>query len=128
MRGEASWLEQQPYYQRALAGDTVHFSRLVDGVVNGPRWMRTSYVPDFDEAGCVVGVYTTTTDVHDLTVTLEKLRRSVERDALTDALGQLVEDTARRAQMGAAAKAGADRLTWRGAAREALAALGDAAR
>lgn len=49
-------------------------------------------------------------------------------DALTDALGQLVEDTARRAQMGAAAKAGADRLTWRGAAREALAALGDAAR
>ena len=88
VRGEASWLEQQPYYQRALAGDTVHFSRLVDGVVNGPRWMRTSYVPDFDEAGSVVGVYTTTTDVHDLTVTQEKLRRSVERDALTDALSR----------------------------------------
>ncbi len=88
VRGEASWLEQQPYCEKALAGDTVHFSRLVDGLVNGPRWMRTSYVPDTDGSGDVVGVYTITTDVHDLTVTQEKLRRSVERDALTDALSR----------------------------------------
>jgi diguanylate cyclase (GGDEF)-like protein/PAS domain S-box-containing protein len=88
VRGEASWLEQQPYYEQALAGETAHFSRLVEGLVNGPRWMRTSYVPDFDESGAVVGVYTVTTDVHDLTVTQEKLRRSVERDALTGALSR----------------------------------------
>src|SRR5664279_894579 len=29
VRGEASWLEQQPYCETALAGDTAHFSRLV---------------------------------------------------------------------------------------------------
>jgi diguanylate cyclase (GGDEF)-like protein/PAS domain S-box-containing protein len=88
VRGEASWLEQQPYYEKALAGGAVHFSRLVHGLVDGPRWMRTSYVPDFDESDLVIGVYTVTTDVHDLTVTQEKLRRSVERDALTDALSR----------------------------------------
>jgi len=88
VRGVASWLEQQPYYQKALAGDTVHFSRLVDGLMDGPRWLRTSYVPDLDETGSVAGVYTITTDVHDLTITQEQLRRSVERDALTDALSR----------------------------------------
>lgn len=88
VRGEARWLDQQPHYEQALAGGTAHFSRLVDGLVDGPRWMRTSYVPDFDESGAVVGVYTVTTDVHDLTVTQEKLRHSVERDALTNALSR----------------------------------------
>jgi len=88
VRGEASWLEQQPFYEKALAGRAVHFSRLVHGLVDGPRWMRTSYVPDFDEAGVVTGIYTITTDVHDLTIAQEKLRRSVERDALTDALSR----------------------------------------
>lgn len=88
VRGVASWLEQKPYYEKALAGEAVHFSRLVDALVEGPRWLRTSYVPDLDEAGVVTGVYTITTDVHDLTVTQEKLRRSVERDALTDALSR----------------------------------------
>ena len=88
VRGVASWLEQKPYYEQALAGVTAHFSRLVHGLVNGPRWMRTSYVPDIDENGAVIGVYTVTTDVHDLTIAQEQLRRSVERDALTDALSR----------------------------------------
>lgn len=88
VRGEASWREQQPYFEQALDGQAVHFSRLVHGLVEGPRWLRTSYVPDFDDSGSVVGVYTVTTDVHDLTVAQEKLRRSVERDALTDALSR----------------------------------------
>ena len=60
----------------------------MDRLVDGPRWLRTSYVPDLDEVGKVSGVYTITTDVHDLTITQEKLRRSVERDALTDALSR----------------------------------------
>ena len=41
VRGVASWLEQKPYYETALAGTTTHFSRLVHGLVNGSRWMRT---------------------------------------------------------------------------------------
>lgn len=88
VRGEASWQEQRPYYEKALSGQPVDFSRLVYGVVNGPRWMRTTYFPDHDENGDVIGIYTITTDVHELTTTQEKLRRSVERDALTDALSR----------------------------------------
>jgi len=88
VRGDQCWLEQQPYHERALAGETTHFSRLVHDLAEGPRWMRTSYVPDFDDAGKVVGVYTITTDVHELTVAQEQLRRSVERDPLTDVLSR----------------------------------------
>lgn len=88
VRGMVSWLEQKPHYEKALDGTTAHFSRLVHGLVSGPRWMRTSYVPDFDENGSVIGVYTVTTDVHELTIAQEQLRRSVERDALTDALSR----------------------------------------
>ena len=88
VRGEAIWLEQKPYYDKALAGEPSHFSRLVRRIVGGPRWMRTSYYPDFDDGGHVVGVYTLSTDVHELTSTQERLRRSLERDALTDALSR----------------------------------------
>lgn len=45
-------------------------------------------MPDLDTAGSVVGVYTVTIDVHDLTVAQEQLRRSVERDALTNVLSR----------------------------------------
>jgi diguanylate cyclase (GGDEF)-like protein len=50
--------------------------------------MRTSYVPDFGDEGSVVGVYTVTIDVHDLTETQQRLARSVERDDLTDAFSR----------------------------------------
>jgi diguanylate cyclase (GGDEF)-like protein len=66
----------------------VQYTRLVPDLPQGPRWMRTSYVPDFDDAGAVQGCYTVTVDVHDLTVAQERLARSVERDALTDALAR----------------------------------------
>ena len=45
-------------------------------------------MPDFDADGEVVGLYTVTIDVHDLTVAQEQLRRSVERDMLTDVLSR----------------------------------------
>lgn len=50
--------------------------------------MRTSYVPDLAESGEMLGLYTVTIDVHELTVTQEKLKRRVERDALTDVLSR----------------------------------------
>ncbi|MCX9156285.1 diguanylate cyclase [Niveibacterium sp. 24ML] len=88
VRGDAVWQEHLPYLERALAGETVHYSRLVDGLTHGPRWLRTSFVPDFDDDGAVLGLYTVTIDVHDLTIAQEQLRRSVERDALTDVLSR----------------------------------------
>jgi len=92
VRGQRRWAEHEPHFRRALEGKTVQYTRLVDGLANnltgGPRWLRTSYVPDFDAQGQVVGLYTVTIDVHDLTVAQEQLRRSVERDMLTDVLSR----------------------------------------
>jgi diguanylate cyclase (GGDEF)-like protein/PAS domain S-box-containing protein len=90
VRGAQRWIEHQPYFDRALAGESVQYTRLVhygrDGAA--PRWMRTSYVPDRDDRGAVQGVYTVTIDVHELTETQQRLARSAERDGLTDALSR----------------------------------------
>ena len=88
VRGARRWAEHAPYFERALAGHTVQYTRMVDLCTLGTRWMRTSYVPDFDPEGTVIGVYTVTVDVHELTVTQQQLKRSVERDALTDVLSR----------------------------------------
>ena len=88
VRGAARWERHQPYFERALAGEAVQYTRLVEELPQGPRWLRTSYVPDFADDGQVQGVYTVTIDVHDLTESQRQLQRSVERDALTDALSR----------------------------------------
>lgn len=88
VRGARRWAEHAPFFERALKGQTVQYTRLVDRLPQGPRWMRTSYVPDFDARRQVRGLYTVTIDVHELTMAQEKLRRSVERDALTDVLSR----------------------------------------
>jgi diguanylate cyclase (GGDEF)-like protein/PAS domain S-box-containing protein len=88
VRGAKRWAEHQPFFERALKGQTVQYTRLVDRLPQGPRWLRTSYVPDFDARRHVRGLYTVTIDVHELTMAQEKLKRSVERDALTDVLSR----------------------------------------
>lgn len=84
VRGARRWEEHRPYFERALAGETVQYTRLVDWPRLGRRWVRTSYVPDHDGDAQVVGLYTVTMDIHELTVAQERLRRSVELDALTE--------------------------------------------
>jgi len=88
VRGPRRWAEHEPYFQRALQGKTVQYTRLVSALPQGPRWMRTSYVPDLDPDGTVRGLYTVTIDVHELTVAQEKLKRRIERDSLTDVLSR----------------------------------------
>ena len=88
VRGAARWAQHKPYFDRALAGESVQYTRLVHDLPQGPRWMRTSYVPDFGEDGSVLGAYTVTIDVHDLTEAQQRLARSVERDDLTDAFSR----------------------------------------
>jgi len=88
VRGAQRWAEHAPYFERALKGQTVQYTRLVDRLPNGSRWLRTSYVPDFDARRQVRGLYTVTIDVHELTMAQEKLQRSVEHDALTDVLSR----------------------------------------
>lgn len=88
VRESRRWAEHAPFFQRALKGQTVQYTRLVDRARQGPRWMRTSYVPDFDAQRHVRGVYTVAVDVHELTMAQERLKRSVERDSLTDVLSR----------------------------------------
>src|SRR5262249_49059215 len=88
-RGARRWEEHRPFFERALNGESgVVYTRLVTLRDATPRWMRTSYVPDHDDAGAVRGVYTVTVDVHELTLARERLQRSVERDQLTDVLSR----------------------------------------
>jgi diguanylate cyclase (GGDEF)-like protein/PAS domain S-box-containing protein len=88
VRGPARWAEHKPYFDRALGGEAAQYTRLVAGLPQGPRWMRTSYVPDRDDDGAVQGVYTVTIDVHDLTEAQQRLALRAERDALTEALSR----------------------------------------
>jgi diguanylate cyclase (GGDEF)-like protein/PAS domain S-box-containing protein len=88
IRGPARWAVHKPYFDRALAGEQTQYTRLVHGLPQGSRWMRTSYVPDFDDDGAVQGVYTVAMDVHDLTEAQQRLTLRAERDALTDALSR----------------------------------------
>jgi diguanylate cyclase (GGDEF)-like protein/PAS domain S-box-containing protein len=88
VRGARRWAEHRPYFERALAGETVHYARLTGLAHLGPRWVRTTYSPDFDDTGRVVGIYTSTIDVHELTLARQALERSLERDALTDVLSR----------------------------------------
>jgi len=88
LHGERLWAEDRPYFERARAGETCDCTRLTELAHLGPRWVRTTFSPDLDAAGCVVGIYATTFDVHDLTLAQQTLRRSVERDALTDVLSR----------------------------------------
>jgi diguanylate cyclase (GGDEF)-like protein/PAS domain S-box-containing protein len=86
VRGPARWAQHRPYFERALAGQAGQYTRLVENLPQGPRWLRTSYVPDFGDDGAVAGIYTVTIDVHELTEAQQRLQRTVERDGLTDAL------------------------------------------
>jgi diguanylate cyclase (GGDEF)-like protein/PAS domain S-box-containing protein len=88
VRGASRWAEHLPYFERAFAGESAMYTRLVDGHAEGPRWLRTSYVPDFSDDGAVVGVYTVTIDVHELAEARQQLQQTVERDELTQVLSR----------------------------------------
>jgi len=87
-RGEELWARHRPYYERALAGEPSEFTRLVELPDQGARWVRTSYVPDRDADGKVLGVYTVLVDVHDLKTRQQQLESSIERDPVTEVLSR----------------------------------------
>ena len=87
-RGASRWAEHQPYFEQAAAGESVQYTRLVLDTPQGPRWLRTSYMPDRDADGVVQGIYTVTVDVHELASAQERLRQRVEHDELTGVLAR----------------------------------------
>jgi PAS domain S-box-containing protein len=60
--GVERYLERQPYYERALAGETVSYESL-GAAGNEGGYFRFSYRPSFDEAGQVRGIFSMATDI-----------------------------------------------------------------
>src|SRR5688572_26994095 len=60
--GVERYLERQPYYERALAGETVSYESMgAAGSETG--YFRFSYRPSFDESGKVRGIFSMATDI-----------------------------------------------------------------
>ncbi|HMA31029.1 MAG TPA: diguanylate cyclase, partial [Casimicrobiaceae bacterium] len=80
--GPAAWASMGPKLDRAFAGERVDYD-LEYTDKTGTRHVRGSYVPDVDEAGRVVGVYTSSHDVTPLKEAEHALERLAQYDALT---------------------------------------------
>jgi PAS domain S-box-containing protein len=62
LMGPERFLQRQPYYQRALAGETVSYEQ-TGAIGNEHGYFRFSYRPSFDEAGNVRGIFSMATDI-----------------------------------------------------------------
>jgi PAS domain S-box-containing protein len=60
--GVERFLERQPHYQRALAGETVSYES-TGAAGNEAGYFRFSYRPSFDETGKVRGIFSMATDI-----------------------------------------------------------------
>lgn len=60
--GVERYLERQPYYERALAGETVSYES-TGAAGSEAGYFRFSYRPSFDEAGKVRGIFSMATDI-----------------------------------------------------------------
>jgi PAS domain S-box-containing protein len=62
LMGPERFLERQPHYERALAGETVSYEST--GAIGNERgYFRFSYRPSFDESGNVRGIFSMATDI-----------------------------------------------------------------
>jgi PAS domain S-box-containing protein len=60
--GVERFMERQPYYERALAGETVSYES-TGAAGNEEGYFRFSYRPSFDDAGKVRGIFSMATDI-----------------------------------------------------------------
>jgi PAS domain S-box-containing protein len=60
--GVERYIERQPYYERALAGETVSYEA-TGAAGNEGGYFRFSYRPSFDEGGNVRGIFSMATDI-----------------------------------------------------------------
>ncbi|MDE2360665.1 MAG: PAS domain-containing protein, partial [Betaproteobacteria bacterium] len=80
--GPEAWANMSTKLDLAFAGERVDYD-LEFTDKNGTRHVRGSYVPDIDESGRVVGVYTSSHDVTPLKEAEQALERLAQYDALT---------------------------------------------
>ena len=62
LMGPERFLQRQPYYERALAGETVSYEQ-TGAIGNQHGYFRFSYRPSFDESGNVRGIFSMATDI-----------------------------------------------------------------
>jgi PAS domain S-box-containing protein len=60
--GVERFLERQPYYERALAGEAVAYESM-GAAGNESGYFHFSYRPSFDESGKVLGIFSMATDI-----------------------------------------------------------------
>ena len=74
--GEAYFLQLKPYWDRALAGETVTVERMMGSDPAARRWMTVRYTPRIDSVGEIIGFYAVATDIDTLKRAELDLRRA----------------------------------------------------
>lgn len=80
--GAGAYADVAPNLDRAFAGERVEYEIEVARTA-GRRFVRGTYIPDVDETGTVVGVYTSSTDITPLKEVERQLERLAQKDTLT---------------------------------------------
>jgi len=63
--GEKAWAIVYPYLERALAGEWVHYDKIIHYKNSTPRWVHANYIPDKDCSGVVRGIVVHVVDIDD---------------------------------------------------------------
>jgi PAS domain S-box-containing protein len=72
--GEKAYAELGPYIETVLAGGESYFEKELEYADGSRRFVSVSYIPDFDEGGCVRGFVTLVKDLSDRKRNEESLR------------------------------------------------------
>ena len=81
--GTDAYAAVHPNLERAFAGERVDFDVEVRQDTADSRFVRGTYIPDFDASGAVIGVYSSSTDVTPLKKIELQLERLAQQDTLT---------------------------------------------
>jgi PAS domain S-box-containing protein len=91
--GPAGYARALPYITSALAGQKTGFEAMLDYRDKGPRWVRGTYLPDFDEAERVRGFVALVVDISEQKETEERLSEEVRvKECLARLSAALISD------------------------------------
>jgi PAS domain S-box-containing protein len=72
--GPTGYARAEPYITRALSGQEASFEATLAPERKGPRWVRGTYLPDFDEQGSVRGFVALIVDISEQKQSEERLQ------------------------------------------------------